>query len=167
MRVARIFNTYGPRMHMNDGRVVSNFILQALRNETITVYGNGKQTRSFQYVSDLVDGLIALMASNYTQPVNLGNPVEQTIGEFADIIKHLVGGTSEVKQIKAMEDDPQRRKPDITRAKERLNWEPKVPLETGLLQTISYFRNELARSDRFQENSRKYFESPDLQRSRL
>ncbi|EDV95946.1 UDP-glucuronic acid decarboxylase 1 [Drosophila grimshawi] len=166
VRVARIFNTYGPRMHMNDGRVVSNFILQALRNETITVYGNGKQTRSFQYVSDLVDGMIALMASNYTQPVNLGNPVEQTIEEFAKIIRLLVGGTSEIKQISAMEDDPQRRKPDITRAKKRLNWEPKVPLEAGLRQTISYFRNELARSDRFQESSRKYFESPDLQRSR-
>ncbi|XP_017842970.2 UDP-glucuronic acid decarboxylase 1 [Drosophila busckii] len=164
VRVARIFNTYGPRMHMNDGRVVSNFILQALRNETITVYGNGKQTRSFQYVSDLVDGMIALMASNYTQPVNLGNPVEQTIEEFAHIIKQLVGGVSEVKKIKAMEDDPQRRKPDITRAKRILNWEPKVPLETGLLKTISYFRNELARSDRFQENSRKYFESPDMER---
>ncbi|ALC44926.1 CG7979 [Drosophila busckii] len=164
VRVARIFNTYGPRMHMNDGRVVSNFILQALRNETITVYGNGKQTRSFQYVSDLVDGMIALMASNYTQPVNLGNPVEQTIEEFAHIIKQLVGGVSEVKKIKAMEDDPQRRKPDITRAKRILNWEPNVPLETGLLKTISYFRNELARSDRFQENSRKYFESPDMER---
>eukprot|EP00099_Drosophila_melanogaster_P021063 NP_648182.1 UDP-xylose synthase [Drosophila melanogaster] len=159
VRVARIFNTYGPRMHMNDGRVVSNFILQALRNETITVYGNGKQTRSFQYVSDLVDGMIALMASNYTQPVNLGNPVEQTIGEFAEIIKKLVGGPSVIKQSKAMEDDPQRRKPDITRARQLLHWEPKVPLETGLQRTISYFRNELARSDRFQESSNKYFDT--------
>ncbi|KAH8380491.1 hypothetical protein KR009_011068 [Drosophila setifemur] len=160
VRVARIFNTYGPRMHMNDGRVVSNFILQALRNETITVYGNGKQTRSFQYVSDLVDGLISLMASNYTQPINLGNPVEQTIGEFAHMIKELVGGPSVIRQTKAMEDDPQRRKPDITRARQYLNWEPKVPLESGLQRTISYFRNELARSDRFQESSNKYFDSP-------
>ncbi|XP_034655297.1 UDP-glucuronic acid decarboxylase 1 [Drosophila subobscura] len=167
VRVARIFNTYGPRMHMNDGRVVSNFILQALRNETITVYGNGRQTRSFQYVSDLVDGMIALMASNYTQPVNLGNPVEQSIEEFAQIIKQLVGGPSMIKQTKAVEDDPQRRKPDITRARHYLKWEPKVPLEKGLRQTISYFRNELARSDRFQESSNKYFDSPDLQRSRL
>ncbi|XP_017157035.1 UDP-glucuronic acid decarboxylase 1 [Drosophila miranda] len=166
VRVARIFNTYGPRMHMNDGRVVSNFILQALRNETITVYGNGRQTRSFQYVSDLVDGMIALMASNYTQPVNLGNPVEQSIEEFAQIIKQLVGGPSPIKQTKAVEDDPQRRKPDITRARHYLKWEPKVPLERGLRQTISYFRNELARSDRFQESSNKYFDSPDLQRSR-
>ncbi|KAH8342460.1 UDP-glucuronic acid decarboxylase 1 [Drosophila kikkawai] len=160
VRVARIFNTYGPRMHMNDGRVVSNFILQALRNETITVYGNGKQTRSFQYVSDLVDGLIALMSSNYTQPVNLGNPVEQTIGEFAQIIKKQVGGPSVIRQTKAMEDDPQRRKPDITRARQYLQWEPKVPLETGLQRTIAYFRNELARSDRFQESSNKYFDTP-------
>ncbi|KAH8266127.1 hypothetical protein KR038_004718 [Drosophila bunnanda] len=160
VRVARIFNTYGPRMHMNDGRVVSNFILQALRNETITVYGNGKQTRSFQYVSDLVDGLIALMSSNYTQPVNLGNPVEQTIGEFAQIIKKQVGGPSVIRQTKAMEDDPQRRKPDITRARQYLKWEPKVPLETGLQRTIAYFRNELARSDRFQESSNKYFDTP-------
>ncbi|KAH8296691.1 hypothetical protein KR054_009862 [Drosophila jambulina] len=160
VRVARIFNTYGPRMHMNDGRVVSNFILQALRNETITVYGNGKQTRSFQYVSDLVDGLIALMSSNYTQPVNLGNPVEQTIGEFAQIIKKQVGGPSVIRQTKAMEDDPQRRKPDITRARHYLKWEPKVPLETGLQRTIAYFRNELARSDRFQESSNKYFDTP-------
>ncbi|XP_011195611.1 UDP-glucuronic acid decarboxylase 1 [Zeugodacus cucurbitae] len=165
VRVARIFNTYGPRMHMNDGRVVSNFILQALRNETITVYGNGKQTRSFQYVSDLVDGLISLMASNYTQPVNLGNPVEHTIEEFAWIIKKLVGGKSEVKQTDAVEDDPQRRKPDITRAKTILNWEPKVPLQTGLYRTISYFRHELERSDRFQKDSKKYFDSPDLERS--
>lgn len=165
VRVARIFNTYGPRMHMNDGRVVSNFILQALRNETITVYGNGKQTRSFQYVSDLVDGLISLMASNYSQPVNLGNPVEHTIEEFAWIIKKLVGGKSEVKQTDAVEDDPQRRKPDITRAKTILNWEPKVPLHMGLSRTISYFRRELERSDRFQKDSKKYFDSPDLERS--
>lgn len=133
-------------MHMNDGRVVSNFILQALRNETITVYGNGKQTRSFQYVSDLVDGLIALMASNYTQPINLGNPVEHTIEEFALIIKDLVGGQSVVKQTQAMEDDPQRRRPDITRAKKYLNWQPKVPLQKGLQKTIAYFRKELERS---------------------
>ncbi|XP_067643287.1 UDP-glucuronic acid decarboxylase 1 [Eurosta solidaginis] len=165
VRVARIFNTYGPRMHMNDGRVVSNFILQALRNETITVYGNGKQTRSFQYVSDLVNGLISLMASNYSQPVNLGNPVEHTIEEFALIIKKLVGGASEVKQTDAVEDDPQRRKPDITRAKQFLNWEPKVHLQTGLYRTIDYFRRELERSDRFQKDSRKYFDSPFFERS--
>ncbi|XP_054733765.1 UDP-glucuronic acid decarboxylase 1 [Anastrepha obliqua] len=165
VRVARIFNTYGPRMHMNDGRVVSNFILQALRNETITVYGNGKQTRSFQYVSDLVDGLISLMASNYSQPVNLGNPVEHTIEEFAWIIKKLVGGKSEVKQTDAVEDDPQRRKPDITRAKKFLNWEPKVPLQVGLYRTIDYFRRELERSDQFQKDSRKYFDFPDIERN--
>ncbi|XP_013115130.2 UDP-glucuronic acid decarboxylase 1 [Stomoxys calcitrans] len=165
VRVARIFNTYGPRMHMNDGRVVSNFILQALRNETITVYGNGKQTRSFQYVDDLVDGLMALMESNYTQPVNLGNPVEHTIEEFAFMIKELVGGSSKVGRTDAMEDDPQRRKPDISRAKKYLNWEPKVPLKMGLLKTIDYFRKELERSDRFAANSKKYFDSHDLQRS--
>lgn len=136
-------------MHMNDGRVVSNFILQALRNETITVYGNGKQTRSFQYISDLVDGLIALMASNYTQPINLGNPVEHTIEEFAMIIKDLVGGQSVVRQTQAMEDDPQRRKPDITRAKKYLNWQPKVPLQKGLQKTIAYFRRELERSNNY------------------
>ncbi|KAL1123345.1 hypothetical protein AAG570_002430 [Ranatra chinensis] len=126
VRVARIFNTYGPRMHMDDGRVVSNFILQALRNETITVYGHGNQTRSFQYVSDLVDGLIALMACNYTQPINLGNPIEYSIEEFALIIRNLVGGKNSIKKTKAVEDDPQRRKPDISRAKLYLNWEPKV-----------------------------------------
>lgn len=152
-------------MHMNDGRVVSNFILQALRNETITVYGNGKQTRSFQYVSDLVDGLVSLMHSNYTQPINIGNPVEHTIEEFAFMIKDLVGGQSEVKQSEAVEDDPQRRKPDIARAKKYLNWEPKVPLQEGLIKTIDYFRKELERSDRNVANSKKYFESPDIQRT--
>ncbi|KAK6644578.1 UDP-glucuronic acid decarboxylase 1 [Polyplax serrata] len=145
VRVARIFNTYGPRMHMNDGRVVSNFILQALKNETITIYGSGKQTRSFQYVSDLVDGLIALMASNFTEPVNLGNPIERTIQDFAQIIKRLVGGNSKIEQSMAVEDDPQRRKPDITRARKFLNWEPKISLEDGLLKTIEYFSHELKR----------------------
>ncbi|XP_054268737.1 UDP-glucuronic acid decarboxylase 1 [Macrosteles quadrilineatus] len=144
VRVARIFNTYGPRMHMDDGRVVSNFILQALRNETITVYGRGNQTRSFQYVSDLVDGLIALMNSNFTQPINIGNPVEHSIKEFAVIIKKLVGGNNPISLSAAVEDDPQRRKPDISRAKKYLNWEPKVSLEDGLKRTIAYFREVLA-----------------------
>lgn len=152
VRVARIFNTYGPRMHMNDGRVVSNFILQALNNETITVYGHGKQTRSFQYVSDLVNGLISLMASNFTLPVNLGNPTEHTIEEFAVMIKDLVGGPSHIKQVAAVEDDPQRRKPDISRARKYLSWEPKVPLEVGLRKTIEYFRKELQRASHSERN---------------
>ncbi|KAF7269207.1 UDP-glucuronic acid decarboxylase 1-like [Rhynchophorus ferrugineus] len=145
VRVARIFNTYGPRMHMNDGRVVSNFILQALQNDVITVYGSGEQTRSFQYVSDLVEGMIALMNSNYSQPVNLGNPVEHTINEFASIIKNLVGGHSKIVHVSEVEDDPQRRRPDITRAKTYLNWEPTVDLNTGLQKTVEYFRQELKR----------------------
>ncbi|XP_031338349.1 UDP-glucuronic acid decarboxylase 1-like isoform X2 [Photinus pyralis] len=143
VRVARIFNTYGPRMHMNDGRVVSNFILQALQDHEITVYGYGNQTRSFQYVSDLVDGLMALMESNYTLPVNIGNPVEHTINEFATIIKELVGGNSEIKHVAQVEDDPQRRRPDISRAKKFLNWEPKVSLNIGLHKTVNYFKKEL------------------------
>lgn len=147
VRVARIFNTYGPRMHMNDGRVVSNFILQALQNKTITVYGNGKQTRSFQYVSDLVNGMILLMESNYTQPINIGNPVEHSIEEFASIIKGLVGGRSEIFKSQAVEDDPQRRKPDITRARKYLSWEPKVSLKDGLQRTIDYFKMKLERSN--------------------
>ncbi|XP_058129894.1 UDP-glucuronic acid decarboxylase 1 [Anopheles ziemanni] len=152
VRVARIFNTYGPRMHMNDGRVVSNFIIQALQNQSITIYGSGKQTRSFQYVSDLVDGLVALMAGNYTQPVNLGNPVERTIQDFAEIIRDLVGGKSQIIELPAVEDDPQRRKPDISRAKKYINWEPRVPLQEGLTKTVDYFRKELARSNHSQRN---------------
>jgi UDP-glucuronate decarboxylase len=128
---------------MTDGRVVSNFIMQALKHEPITIYGSGKQTRSFQFVSDLIDGLTALMASNYTQPVNLGNPNEHSIEEFAVIIRDLVGAKSEIQRIAAMEDDPQRRKPDISRAKKVLNWEPRVLLKDGLEKTIEYFRNEL------------------------
>lgn len=152
VRVARIFNTFGPRMHMNDGRVVSNFILQALQNEPITIYGSGKQTRSFQYVSDLVDGLIALMNNNYSLPVNLGNPDEYTIEEFATIIKKVVGGTSEIVQKPSVEDDPQRRKPDITRAKTYLKWSPKVSLLEGINRTVEYFRRELQRSQHSQRN---------------
>lgn len=152
VRVARIFNTYGPRMHMNDGRVVSNFILQALQNEPITVYGDGSQTRSFQYVSDLVDGLVKLMASNYSLPINLGNPDEHTIMDFAHIINQLVSGKSEIVKRPAMQDDPRRRRPDITRAKKYLNWAPKVDMQHGINQTIEYFRNELQRSHHSQRN---------------
>ncbi|XP_077987279.1 UDP-glucuronic acid decarboxylase 1-like [Glandiceps talaboti] len=149
VRVARIFNTFGPRMHMNDGRVVSNFILQALQDEPITIFGTGKQTRSFQYVSDLVDGLIALMNSNISSPVNLGNPEEHTIMEFAEIIKNTVADSkSTIVNVAAAEDDPQRRKPDIRKAKKLLGWEPKVPLGVGINKTIEYFRLELENSKR-------------------
>jgi len=146
VRIARIFNTFGPRMHLNDGRVVSNFILQALQDQPITIYGSGSQTRSFQYVSDLVDGLVKLMNSNYSQPVNLGNPEEYSIRDFAEIIKHLVGGNSEIVNKAMPEDDPQRRRPDITRAKTQLSWEPKVPMREGLKKTIAYFQEELKRT---------------------
>ncbi|XP_037778626.1 UDP-glucuronic acid decarboxylase 1-like [Penaeus monodon] len=152
VRVARIFNTYGPRMHMNDGRVVSNFILQALTGQDITVYGHGQQTRSFQYVSDLVDGLIKLQSSNYSQPVNLGNPDEHTIEEFATIIHKMVGGKSKIIHKDAVEDDPQRRKPDITRANHILGWQPVVPLEKGIEKTVEYFRKELMRSRHSERN---------------
>ncbi|KAK7077302.1 UDP-glucuronic acid decarboxylase 1 [Halocaridina rubra] len=152
VRVARIFNTYGPRMHMNDGRVVSNFILQALTGDSITIYGSGEQTRSFQYVTDLVDGLIKLMNSNYSLPVNLGNPDEHTIKEFATIIHEMVGKKSTITHKDAMEDDPQRRKPDITRATTILGWTPVVPLEAGIKKTIQYFQGELQRSKHSERN---------------
>ncbi|CAD5113520.1 DgyrCDS2680 [Dimorphilus gyrociliatus] len=152
IRVARIFNTFGPRMHMNDGRVVSNFILQALQNNDITIYGNGTQTRSFQYVSDLVAGLISLMNSNYSFPVNIGNPDEHTILNFAQIIKSLVGGTSEIVHKKAMTDDPRKRKPDISLARKELNWMPKVDMIAGINKTIDFFRSELVRSKHQERN---------------
>ncbi|XP_038051310.1 LOW QUALITY PROTEIN: UDP-glucuronic acid decarboxylase 1-like [Patiria miniata] len=151
VRVARIFNTFGPRMHMNDGRVVSNFILQTLQAQPITVYGHGKQSRSFQYVSDLVDGLIKLMNSNVSSPVNLGNPDEHTIMEFAQIIRNKIGGNNIIKNVAAAEDDPQRRKPDISKAKKVLGWEPVVPLDEGLQLTIDYFRNELEHANKMKE----------------
>uniref|UniRef100_A0A1I8JJH5 UDP-glucuronic acid decarboxylase 1 n=1 Tax=Macrostomum lignano TaxID=282301 RepID=A0A1I8JJH5_9PLAT len=144
IRVARIFNTYGPRMQMNDGRVVSNFILQALRGQPLTVYGEGDQTRSFQFVTDLVSGLIALMASNYSQPVNLGNPDEHTIGEFARTVLSLANSSAPVHRLQPAKDDPHRRKPDISVAKRELAWQPTVLLRDGLLQTIHYFRHRLS-----------------------
>eukprot|EP01147_Barroeca_monosierra_P009474 gene9474-1716_t len=144
VRVARIFNTFGPRMHIGDGRVVSNFVIQALQGQPMTIYGNGLQTRSFQYVSDLVQGLVALMNSNYSDPVNIGNPEEYTMKEFAESIRDLVGN-KEVKIIHkaATQDDPQRRRPDISRAKKYLGWEPEIHVIDGLRETIAYFRHEL------------------------
>uniref|UniRef100_A0A0N5ABR3 UDP-glucuronate decarboxylase n=1 Tax=Syphacia muris TaxID=451379 RepID=A0A0N5ABR3_9BILA len=163
IRIARIFNTFGPRMHMNDGRVVSNFVLQALRNQSITIYGDGKQTRSFQYVDDLVDGLIALMDSNTTLPVNLGNPEEHTIEEFAFIIKDLVGSSSsEVIKKKSQEDDPKQRKPDIERAARLLQWHPKVKMRKGLIKTIEFFKHELEyEKQRMRESDLRYSASDD------
>ncbi|CAI2350943.1 unnamed protein product [Caenorhabditis sp. 36 PRJEB53466] len=149
IRIARIFNTFGPRMHMNDGRVVSNFIIQALQDKPITIYGNGTQTRSFQYVTDLVDGLIKLMNSNYSLPVNIGNPEEHTIGQFATIIRDLVpGSTSEIVNMESQQDDPQQRRPDIRRAAEQISWKPQVLMKDGLLKTIEYFRAEIDRNKR-------------------
>jgi UDP-glucuronate decarboxylase len=143
IRIARIFNTFGPRMHPNDGRVVSNFIIQALQNKDLTIYGTGEQTRSFQYVSDLVDGLHALMNGNYSYPVNLGNPDEYTIADFAEYISRLTKTTSEIRKLPASQDDPQQRRPDITTAKEQLDWEPVVKVEYGLKKTIDYFQKVL------------------------
>jgi UDP-glucuronate decarboxylase len=147
VRIIRIFNTYGPRMAENDGRVVSNFILQALRGEGITVYGDGSQTRSFCYVDDLVEGMLRMMETDgFTGPVNLGNPVENTILEFAEKIATLTGSSSAVTFATLPQDDPKQRQPDISLARERLGWEPTVPLEEGLSRTIDYFASRLAPS---------------------
>jgi len=142
IKVARIFNTYGPRMHPEDGRVVSNFIMQALRSEPITIYGDGSQTRSFCYVDDLVEGLIRLMASppEFTGPVNLGNPTEFTIRQLAEQVLALVGGGSELVEKPLPEDDPKQRQPDIALAQSKLGWELTVSLSDGLPKTIEYFR---------------------------
>ena len=146
VRIVRIFNTYGPRMHENDGRVVSNFVVQALRGEPITVYGEGQQTRSFCYVSDLLEGFKRLMASEHgVDPVNLGNPRETTVLELAEMIKRLANSKSEIIKAPLPKDDPTRRKPDITRAQQLLdNWGPRVSLEEGLAATIEDFRRRLA-----------------------
>lgn len=141
IRIARIFNTYGPRMAENDGRVVSNFIIQALKNKPITVYGRGDQTRAFCYVSDLVEALIKLMNNKekFIGPVNLGNPLEYTILDFAKLIIELTNSNSEIIFKELPADDPVQRRPDITLAKEKLNWEPKISIKTGLKKTIKYF----------------------------
>jgi len=143
IKVARIFNTYGPRMHPNDGRVVSNFILQALRDEPIAVYGDGSQTRSFCYVDDLIEGFIKLMNSpdDFTGPVNLGNPIEITILELAEKILRLTSSRSKIIFKPLPADDPRQRQPDISLAEGKLGWSPKVPLETGLAKTIDYFES--------------------------
>jgi UDP-glucuronate decarboxylase len=144
IRIVRIFNTYGPRMAEDDGRVVSNFIVQTLKGEPITVYGKGDQTRSFCYVSDLVRGLFLLMNSpEFKGPVNLGNPNEKTVLELATMIKELTHSNSEIILKPLPKDDPTRRKPDISKAKKYLNWEPKVSLEEGLERTIEYFKNTI------------------------
>jgi UDP-glucuronate decarboxylase len=142
IKVMRIFNTYGPRMHPNDGRVVSNFIVQALRGEPITIYGDGSQTRSFCYVDDLVDGMVRLMGTpaEFTGPVNVGNPSEFTMLELAELVIKQVGGSSTLSFMPLPQDDPRQRKPDISLAKQALDWEPKVNLADGLKETIAYFR---------------------------
>ena len=144
-RIVRIFNTYGPRMRLDDGRVVPNFIQQAIKGEALTVYGEGIQTRSFCFVSDLVDGIIRLLMSDEHDPVNIGNPEEITIRGFAETINRVVGnpGGIVIKPALRLGDDPQRRRPDITRAKDILGWEPKISLEEGLRQTIPYFRQKM------------------------
>lgn len=146
IKVVRIFNTYGPRMHPNDGRVVSNFIVQALRGEDITIYGDGSQTRSFCYVDDLIEGFVRLMATpnEITGPINIGNPGEFTILELAEMVLRMVGGSSKLVMQPLPQDDPKQRQPDITQAKEVLGWTPKVTLEEGLEKTIDYFRRFLA-----------------------
>jgi UDP-glucuronate decarboxylase len=146
VRVARIFNTYGPRMSVDDGRVVSNFIVQALQGLPLSVYGEGTQTRSFCYVDDLIDGILTLMesTSSGSQPVNLGNPHEVTVRSLAEQIQRLTGSTSRILNLPLPVDDPQQRQADITRATSILGWEPKIPLEQGLQKTIAYFQQVLA-----------------------
>ncbi|HVQ41676.1 MAG TPA: UDP-glucuronic acid decarboxylase family protein [Vicinamibacterales bacterium] len=143
-KIVRIFNTYGPRMRVRDGRAVPNFIAQALKNEDVTIFGSGRQTRSFCYISDLVSGIIALMESKENEPVNIGNPHEMSIEEMARVIIRMTGASSKVVFKPLPTDDPQVRQPDITRARTLLGWEPKVPLEQGLTSTIDYFKAKMA-----------------------
>jgi dTDP-glucose 4,6-dehydratase len=146
-RIVRIFNTYGPRMRLNDGRALPNFLYQALVGEPLTVYGDGKQTRSFCYVSDLIDGIYRLLESSEHEPVNVGNPREITILEFAERVRALVGATAPIVFRPLPQDDPKQRCPDITKARRILKWEPKVDLEDGLRRTYEYFRSQVAAAD--------------------
>lgn len=145
IKIIRIFNTYGPNMHPHDGRVVSNFIVQAIKNEDITIYGEGQQTRSFQYIDDLVEGMIRVMETDdtFTGPINIGNPNEFTIMQLAERVLALTGSKSRIVKMELPADDPQQRKPDITLAKKLLDWEPKVQLDQGLENTINYFKNKV------------------------
>lgn len=147
IKVVRIFNTYGPRMHPNDGRVVSNFIVQALRGEDLTIYGDGSQTRSFCYVDDLIEGFVRMMASpvDFVGPVNLGNPGEFTMIELAEMVLRLTHSSSKLRFMPLPKDDPRQRQPDVTLAKEKLGWAPTVPLEVGLACTVDYFRSLIAK----------------------
>jgi dTDP-glucose 4,6-dehydratase len=142
-KIVRIFNTYGPRMRVNDGRAVPAFMSQALRNEDVTVFGDGSQTRSFTYITDLVDGIIKLMLSSENDPINIGNPREMTIKEIAETIIRMTGATSSIIYRPLPTDDPKQRRPDITRARTLLKWEPQVALEEGLVKTIEYFRTKV------------------------
>ena len=144
-KIIRIFNTYGPNMQLNDGRVVTNLIVQALNDEDLTIYGDGSQTRSFSYVSDTVAGIIAMMKSNYYEVFNIGNPYEMTVKELAETILKLTNSKSEIIYKPLPNDDPKQRRPDISKANEKLNWEPKVDLETGLITTIEWIKKELSK----------------------
>jgi nucleoside-diphosphate-sugar epimerase len=146
-RMVRIFNTYGPHMAPHDGRVVSNFIVQALKGEPLTMYGSGQQTRSFQYIDDLIEGIVRLMNAHYSGPVNIGNPNEFTMLELATKVLAQTSSASEIEFLPLPADDPNRRRPDITLAKTLLNWEPRVSLDEGLAKTIAYYRSEVLGGD--------------------
>jgi UDP-glucuronate decarboxylase len=155
IRVVRIFNTYGPRMHPNDGRVVSNFIVQALKNEPITLYGDGSQTRAFCYADDMIEGFVRMMAApdDITGPMNLGNPVETSVAELAELVVELVGSRSRVTYMPLPVDDPIQRCPDISQAKALLDWKPRTPLRSGLQRTIAYFDRLLSERDKIEETT--------------
>ena len=145
IRIARIFNSYGPSMRLDDGRVVSNFIYQALTGNNLTVYGDGSQIRSFCYIDDLIEGIVKLMEIDYLEPLNLGNPEEFTINDLAKKVIKITDSKSKIKHLSILEDDPKQRRPDISKAKKLLNWQPRIALDEGLKKTVAWFRQELKR----------------------